>query len=116
MGEEIRFLLNGAEARVSEAGPGDTLANLTGAGGAGVHHVSWNFQGAPRRTAATELSPSQHRDSILLAVRAPQVLDSLQRVGYDTAAISRVRSEVNMITSKDNAVVTGRIQRELVRV
>jgi len=27
-----------------------------------------------------------------------------------------VRSEVNMITSKDNAVVTGRIQRELVRV
>jgi Xaa-Pro aminopeptidase len=27
-----------------------------------------------------------------------------------------VRSEVNMITSKDNAVVTGRIQRELMRV
>jgi len=27
-----------------------------------------------------------------------------------------IRSEVNMITSKDNAVVTGRIQRELVRV
>jgi Xaa-Pro dipeptidase len=27
-----------------------------------------------------------------------------------------IRSEVNMITSKDNAVVTGRVQRELVRV
>jgi Xaa-Pro aminopeptidase len=27
-----------------------------------------------------------------------------------------VRSEVNMITSRDNAVVTGRIQRELVRI
>jgi Xaa-Pro aminopeptidase len=27
-----------------------------------------------------------------------------------------IRSEVNMITSRDNAVVTGRVQRELVRV
>jgi Xaa-Pro dipeptidase len=27
-----------------------------------------------------------------------------------------IRSEVNMITSRDNAVVTGRIQRELVRI
>ena len=30
---------------------GDTLANLTGPGGAGVHHVNWNFQAARPRTA-----------------------------------------------------------------
>ena len=77
---------------------GDTLANLTGPGGAGVHHVNWNFQAARRRTAA-ELSPSQRRDSILLHTRAPAVLDSLQKAGYDTAAIRTVRQQVAVLTN-----------------
>ncbi|MDB4876718.1 MAG: hypothetical protein JWM41_3164 [Gemmatimonadetes bacterium] len=72
---------------------GDTLASLTGPGAAGVHHVTWNYQAAPRRVTA-ELSPSQRRDSILLAARAPAVLDSLTKAGYDTAAINRVRAQV----------------------
>ena len=73
---------------------GDTLASLTGPGGAGVHHVLWNFQQNAPRTAAPEQSPSQRRDSILLRVRAPAVLDSLTRAGYDTAAIRTVRAQV----------------------
>jgi BNR/Asp-box repeat len=77
---------------------GDTLANLNGPGGAGVHNVTWNFQEAQRRGAA-ELSPSQRRDSILLHTRAPQVLDSLTKAGYDTAAIRTVRTQVTALSN-----------------
>jgi photosystem II stability/assembly factor-like uncharacterized protein len=82
---------------------GDTLATLNGPGGAGVHKVTWNFQMAPRRVA-TELSPSQRRDSVLLRTRAPQVLDSLTKAGFDTAAIRQVRAQVNaMVNPQQNA-------------
>jgi hypothetical protein len=89
---------------------GDTLAKLNGPGAAGVHHVSWNFQSARPRTAA-ELSPSQRRDSILLHARAPMVLDSLQKAGYDTAAIRIVRGQVNFLSNPQalaNAAGGGR--------
>jgi hypothetical protein len=78
---------------------GDTLARLTGPGGAGVHHVTWNYAMAPRRGERTELSPSQRRDSILLRTRAPMVLDSLQKAGFDTAAIRQVRAQVNVLVN-----------------
>ena len=45
-------------------------------------------------------------DSILLRVRAPQVLDSLQRANYDTAAIRTVRTQVNFLTNP-NAAAQG---------
>ena len=77
---------------------GDTLATLNGPGGAGTHHVTWNFSQAPRRTVA-ELSPSQRRDSITLHVRAPMVLDSLTKAGYDTAAIRQARAQVNAVAN-----------------
>ena len=77
---------------------GDTLAKLNGPGAAGVHRVTWNFQSARPRTA-TELSPSQRRDSILLHARAPMVLDSLQKAGYDTAAVRTVRAQVNFLSN-----------------
>src|SRR4029077_10402394 len=80
---------------VSNVG-GDTLASLNGPGSVGVHHVTWNFAQAARRVTA-ELSPSQRRDSILLHVRAPQVLDSLTKAGYDTAALRQVRAQVNVL-------------------
>jgi hypothetical protein len=86
---------------------GDTLANLMGPGGAGVHSVNWNFQSAVRRTRA-ELSPSQKRDSILLHVRAPAVLDSLARAGYDTAAIRTVRTQVAQIVNPNPNAGGGR--------
>jgi len=86
---------------------GDTLASLNGPGGAGVHHVSWNFQSTPKKTNAP-LSPSQHRDSVLLAVRAPMVLDSLQRAGYDTASIRVARAQVNFLVHPPAAGAGGR--------
>ena len=86
---------------------GDTLANLNGPGAPGVHHVNWNFQQAARRVAA-ELSPSQRRDSILLRARAPQVLDSLTKAGYDTAAIRVVRAQVNVLVNPQQGAGGGR--------
>jgi hypothetical protein len=86
---------------------GDTLANLNGPATPGVHHVTWDFQqAAPRRLAA--LSPSQRRDSILLRARAPQVLDSLTKAGYDTAAIRVVRAQVNVLVNPQQAAGGGR--------
>src|SRR5262249_31904773 len=57
---------------------GDTIANLTGPGVAGLHTVTWGFNGTRRVVAAAPAgpSPAARRDSILKAVRAPQVLDS----------------------------------------
>ncbi|HEX3868706.1 MAG TPA: hypothetical protein VHV78_18220, partial [Gemmatimonadaceae bacterium] len=93
---------------VSDAG-GDTLANLNGPGAVGLHHVTWNFQIAPQRAAARpELSPSQRRDSILLHVRAPQVLDSLQKAGFDSAAVRQVRAQVNALSNPPAGGFGGR--------
>jgi hypothetical protein len=65
-----------------------------------VHNVVWPFTVTrAAQPAATVLSPSQRRDSILLNTRAPQVLDSLQRVGYDTAAVGAVRRQVAALRS-----------------
>ena len=86
---------------VSDAA-GDALATLTGPGSPGVHRVDWNFQ-ETRRPAAVELSPSQRRDSILLHTRAPMVLDSLRRVGYDTTAINTVRRQVAYLENPQQA-------------
>src|SRR5262249_47711405 len=85
---------------------GDTLASLNGPGAPGVHNVTWNFQETQRRTAA-ELSPSQRRDSILLHTRAPEVLDSLTKAGYDTAAIRQVRAQVNVLANPGGAAALG---------
>jgi photosystem II stability/assembly factor-like uncharacterized protein len=87
---------------------GDTVANLTGPGAAGMHHVLWNFQQAAPRGARPEQSPSQKRDSILLHVRAPAVLDSLARAGYDTAAIRTVRTQVAQIVNPNANAGGGR--------
>jgi hypothetical protein len=78
---------------VSDAS-GTQLFQTTGPGRAGVHTVNWAFQGAPAARAA--LTPSGRRDSILMRVRAPQVIDSLTKAGYDTGAIAAVRRIVNV--------------------
>jgi hypothetical protein len=92
---------------VSDAA-GDTLANLNGPSTAGVHNVTWNYGMIAPRRATAELSPSQRRDSILLHTRAPQVLDSLQKAGYDTAAIRQVRAQVNFVLNPPAAGLGGR--------
>ena len=75
---------------------GETLATLNGAGGAGVHSVSWNFRSTVRPPAAPAvLSPSEKRDSIIKATRAPVVLDSLVKAKYDSVAIARAKTLLN---------------------
>ena len=70
---------------------GDTIATLNGSGTPGVHTVVWNFQGMRRMApVVVTLSASERRDSIIKAVRAPIVLDSLKKAGFDTVAIARV--------------------------
>ncbi|MEO7361228.1 MAG: hypothetical protein ABI120_12925, partial [Gemmatimonadaceae bacterium] len=72
-----------------------TVATMNGSGSAGVQHVTWNFQQAAVRNAERpELTPSQKRDSVLLHVRAPAVLDSLTKAGFDSASIRTVRAQV----------------------
>lgn len=74
---------------------GDTLANLAGAGGPGVHAVTWNFRGRAPAAVAASLSPSEKRDSVIKATRAPMVLDSLTKAGYDSTALARVKQLLN---------------------
>jgi hypothetical protein len=93
---------------VVTSGAGDTSATITGPGGAGIHRVSWNFQLIAPRGAPAEQTPAQRRDSILLRVRAPMVLDSLQRAGFDTAAISRARQQVNAMNNPQLLAGGGR--------
>jgi photosystem II stability/assembly factor-like uncharacterized protein len=78
---------------VSDAA-GTQLCQTTGPARAGVHTVNWAFQGAPAARAA--LTPSGRRDSILMRTRAPQVIDSLTKAGYDTGAVAAVRRLVNL--------------------
>jgi hypothetical protein len=74
---------------------GDTLANLSGAGGPGVHTVTWNFRGRAPAAVAAPLSPSEKRDSVIKATRAPMVLDSLTKAGYDSTALARAKQLMN---------------------
>jgi len=83
---------------VMDAG-GDTLSTLTGPATPGVHHVTWAFTGRAPAAATGELTPAQKMDSALLKERAPAVLDSLRRAGYDTAAVNRVAAQVKALLS-----------------
>ncbi len=75
---------------------GEELATLNGPGGAGLRSVSWNYRSTARPAAApAALSPSEKRDSIIKATRAPVVLDSLTKAKYDSAALVRVRQLLN---------------------
>ena len=98
-GAQIRYRL-----RDSVSGPvriaitdaaGTQLYSATGPSVPGVHSITWAFQNtAP--AVRKDLSPSERRDSILLRVRAPVVLDSLTKAGYDSAALTAVRRIVNL--------------------
>jgi hypothetical protein len=95
-GAELSYRLNAPASGsvrlyVSDAS-GDTIATLNGPNSAGVHTVVWNYQGARRVAPVMEmLSPSERRDSILKASRAPMVLDSLTKAKFDPVAVARVK-------------------------
>jgi hypothetical protein len=71
---------------------GDTLRTLTGPARAGLHRVTWDFRG--RTPPAPALSPTQRRDSVLLARRADAVIDSLVQAGMSREALERLRGRV----------------------
>lgn len=86
----------GGAARISVVdAQGDTLQTITGPGTAGTHTVTWGYAIAPQPQPRAPLSPSEKRDSILRAVRAPVVLDSLTRAKYDSTAIAQARVLLN---------------------
>jgi len=84
---------------VSDAG-GTQLFTTNGPAARGVHTVVWPFTMPPERH---ELTPSERRDSVLLKTRAPMVLDSLKKAGYDTTALASVRRVVNIASNPQGA-------------
>lgn len=98
-GAAISYRITGAGgqgARISILdASGDTLQTLTGPGTPGTHTVTWSYNATPLPQTPEPLSPSEKRDSILKAVRAPFVLDSLTKVKYDSSAIASARLLLN---------------------
>ncbi|MEO7363052.1 MAG: hypothetical protein ABI120_22150, partial [Gemmatimonadaceae bacterium] len=100
-GANISYRVTGAgaaNARISIVDAlGDTIQTLTGPGGPGLHTVTWAYNGT--RTLASvspiPLSPSERRDSILRAVRAPMVIDSLRKAKFDSATLSAAQNLLN---------------------
>ena len=93
-GAAISYRLPGAPAdgavRVTIANSeGQQIAALQGPSTPGLHTVTWNYQIPAAPPAPRAMTASMRRDSILREVRAPVVLDSLRRAGYDTVAIRR---------------------------
>lgn len=91
-----RITQAGSPARISVLNAvGDTISTITGPGSVGLHTVTWNFGIAGPAPARAPLSPSEKRDSILRAVRMPQVLDSLTTAKYDSTALALAKQLLN---------------------
>ncbi len=95
-GADIAYRLAGGDRRqqtkivISDV-RGDTVRTLMGPGGAGLHHVAWDFRG--KAPAAQPLSPAAKRDSIVTQRKIASVLDSLEKVGnIPKATLDRVRT------------------------
>ena len=86
---------------VSDAA-GPQLYTTAASAARGIHSVQWAFQGAQAARAA--LSPSARRDSIILKNRAPGVIDSLAKAGYDSAALATVRRTMNIANNPPAAL------------
>jgi photosystem II stability/assembly factor-like uncharacterized protein len=95
-GAEIAYRLASAHSGQSRViitdARGDTLRTLTGPARAGLHRITWDFRG--RMPAASALSPSQRRDSIVQARRTDAVVDSLVQAGMSRAALERLRARM----------------------
>jgi photosystem II stability/assembly factor-like uncharacterized protein len=88
---------------------GHQLFQTKGSGKAGLQSVTWGFQVAAQPSAEPRVqSPAEKRDSVLLRVRAPMVLDSLQKAGYDSTALATVRRQVRQATNPPEGGAFGR--------
>jgi hypothetical protein len=64
---------------------GDTLKTLSGRGGAGLHHVTWDMKAKPPKP--TPLTPAGRRDSLVTARKLNHVFDSLETAGVAPKAM-----------------------------
>jgi hypothetical protein len=100
-GASISYRVTGAgaaAARISIVDAlGDTITTLQGPGGPGLHTVTWPYSGTRTVSAVAPLplSPSERRDSVLRAARAPQVIDSLKKAKFDSVAIAAAQNLLN---------------------
>jgi hypothetical protein len=69
--DTVKFLITNVK--------GDTMKSLTGRGGAGVHHVTWDLRAKPPKP--TPLTPAGRRDSLVTAHKLDHVFDSLAAAG-----------------------------------
>jgi hypothetical protein len=69
--DTVKFLITNVK--------GDTMKTLTGRGGSGVHHVTWDLRAKPPK--ATPLTPAGRRDSLVTARKLDHVFDSLATAG-----------------------------------
>ncbi|WP_434478760.1 hypothetical protein [Gemmatimonas sp.] len=98
-----RITQAGAPARISVLNAvGDTVSTISGPGTVGLHTVSWNFTVNGRPAPRAPLSASEKRDSILRAVRMPQVLDSLTKAKYDSTALALAKQLLNPVGGAGN--------------
>lgn len=111
-GASISYRVTGAGAATARLSivdaAGDTVQTLTGPGGAGLHTVTWAYNLTPRVAPRAALSASEKRDSILRAVRAPVVLDSLTKAKYDSTALATAKRLLTPVPAFNPAAFGGR--------
>ena len=71
---------------------GDTVRTVNGPASAGLHRVTWGFQG--RTPPPQKLSPSQKRDSTIIVTRIQFVFDSLAKAGMNAQQLDPIKTEL----------------------
>ena len=73
---------------------GDTVRTIDGAGGAGIHRVTWDYRG--KTPPASPLSPAQKRDSIMNLRKLDKIIDSMVTAGSGSREeLERIRTRIN---------------------
>jgi photosystem II stability/assembly factor-like uncharacterized protein len=112
-GASIEYRVTGASGSRATANiviqdvTGDTVRNMTGPAGDGLHDVAWDFRYNPP-PANSHLSPSEFRDSVEHAHRIVYVFDSLKKAGADTTALARVHHLVEQSEAGGRGNALGR--------
>ncbi len=78
---------------------GEVVQTLNGPAGAGLHTVTWNLRRATEPPEPQPLSPSERRDSMLVAERAMEVADSLIEAGWEEEPL---RNLIGVFTGESN--------------
>ena len=77
---------------------GEVVQTLNGPGAAGLHTVTWNLRRVTEPEPRT-LSPSERRDSVMVAERARVVADSLVAAGWEEEPL---REQIGIFTGEND--------------